>query len=130
MRAWSLVFAIGLVVLWIAGLSSPGTAAWLTWLDGVAAICGFIIAGTVDYDSPRSARMGAPIALAVGLYALWIIGLATDGRSFQNWWSFGFACGFLLLGISAYSQPMGAMTPTSMPHDRMTRTDDRFRKRA
>ena len=93
----ALLCAIGLTILWIAGLGSSFSATWLTWLDGVCALIGYGVA----FGRPR---VSGPIGLAVGLFALWIVGMATNGATWQNWWTFAFGCGFLLVGLMAPAQ--------------------------
>lgn len=103
-RGISLVLAIGLVVLWILGLSQHATG-WMTWLDGLGALIGFAIAGGVTSELSRTAAATGPVALAIGLGVLWIIGLATNASLWLTWWTFAFAVAFLLVGIGAGVQP-------------------------
>lgn len=115
-KAVSFLCAIGLTILWIAGLGSPYSASWLTWLDGVAALVGYGV-------TFGGMRVSGPIGLSVGLFALWIIGMATNGVAWQNWWTFAFACGYLLVGLMA-PERRGAITPIERE------STDRFRKSA
>src|SRR5262249_8869446 len=89
--------AIGLVILWIVGLTYHATA-WLTWLDLVGAIFGFIIAAGVGAAAARSATAG-PIALGVGLGVLWLIAVAAGAIPWLTWGAFAFACAFFLVGV-------------------------------
>ncbi|HSN31371.1 MAG TPA: hypothetical protein VLU41_01700 [Ideonella sp.] len=102
-RGISMVLAVGLVVLWIVGLGQHSTA-WLTWLDGLAALFGFAVAAGIAPGVTRAAAAGAPISLAVGLASLWIIGLATHAAAWLTWWTFAFSVAYLLVGISAGAQ--------------------------
>jgi hypothetical protein len=117
-RFWSVVLGIGLILLWIAELGSPGfggyvpsagtatAARWITWLDLVGAFFAFVIAGVSYSHARRSARAAGPIALAIGLFVLWIVGLASNVVPWVSWWNFAFACAFLLMGIgSAVEEP-------------------------
>jgi hypothetical protein len=104
-RGISVVLGIGLVLLWLVGLSNHASA-WLTWLDGVAALCAFGIA-LLPEGASRQVMSGSPIALAIGLFVLWIIGLAVGAESWLAWWTFAFACAFLLLGIARASETEG-----------------------
>ena len=100
-RQISVVLGIGLVILWITELNMNITP-WLTWFDLAAGICAFVIAGILDERSPQNVRVAAPIALSLGLFALWIISLEASGAPvWQPWWNFGFACAFLLTGLAA-----------------------------
>jgi hypothetical protein len=122
-RVASVIFAIGLTILWIAGLSSPYSATWLTWLDGVGALIGYGIAFGTDNVANRVTRIGGPVALSIGLFALWIIGMSTNGAPWQNWWTFAFACGYLLVGLTPAPRA-GVVTPVERE------TSDRFRRSA
>ncbi|HVV49388.1 MAG TPA: hypothetical protein VHO06_07010 [Polyangia bacterium] len=101
-RAVSAVLGFGLILLWIAGLASHAVA-WLTWLDGLAGL----VAVAMGLGFVRAAQMGVPGwgLLAFGLFVLWIIGLAGGRTLWQAWWTFGFACAFLILAASATSAP-------------------------
>jgi hypothetical protein len=124
-RGISVFLGIGLVILWIAGLSTPNTAGWLVWLDGIAALCAFAIAGATVPGVSRASRAGGPIALSLGLFALWVIGLATNVQSWLAWWTFAFACAFLLLGIAG-----GASRERVVSRYPTTETEEERRKRS
>jgi hypothetical protein len=96
-----IALGVGLAILWVSGLSSPYVPGWFTWLDGVAALGSFTLSGSAQSYDTRGKRVGAPITLAVGLFALWIIGLATGAVNWMCWWTFAFACAFLVTGIAA-----------------------------
>jgi hypothetical protein len=93
------VLAIGLVVLWLAALSQHATS-WLTWADVVAALCAFAIAAGAGASVTPGSSATLPLALSVGLAVLWIIGLASHASSWLAWWTFAFACAFLLIGVA------------------------------
>jgi len=99
-RSMSFIFGVCLVILWITALNAPDAASWMTWLDGVAAIGAFIVSGTADPTLPRMQRVAGPIALSIGLYALWVIGLATSAVPWLCWWTFAFASAFLVLAVA------------------------------
>jgi hypothetical protein len=126
-RGWSAILGIGLVILWIAGLSSATAPAWLTWLDAAAAVWAFIIAAGTPVDARTAMRAGNPIALSIGLFAFWIIGLATSGPAWQDWWNFAFACAFLVLGFAG-----GMAGRRAVPTSTVTPSEEerRFRRRA
>jgi hypothetical protein len=115
-KTMALLCAVGLTVLWIAGLGSPFSASWLTWLDGVAALIGYGVA-----FGKEGAR--GPILLSVGLFALWVVGIVTNGTTWQSWWTFAFGCGYLLVGLIAPSETH-AITPIE------TESNDHYRKSA
>lgn len=117
-RGISVILGAGLIVLWIVALGQHATV-WLTWLALVAGLCGLGIALGAGDNAGRLLGVGAPIALAVGLFVLWIIGLATRADTWLTWWDFAFACAFLLLGLifgAAGSRLTRTTTHTSHPH--------------
>ncbi len=111
-RGISIALGIGLIILWITGLSQHATA-WLTWLDGIAGLCAFGIAGVIR-PGVAGSLAASPIALSVGLFVLWIIALAIGASGWLSWWTFVFACAFLLLGIAGGASLRRPMTTT--PH--------------
>jgi len=114
LKRMSTMLGIGLTALWIAGLGSPNTDPWLSWLDGLAALCAFAIAGFTPSYASKGARVGGPIALSVGLFVLWMIGLGTGAVSWLVWWTFAFACAFLALGIAtSYERKPPMVEPAS-----------------
>jgi hypothetical protein len=94
----AIALGIGLLVLWIAGLAYHAPAA-LTWLDGAAALVAVGISAA--FAVGPSAGMVAAGFLSLGLFVLWIVGLAVGGANWLAWWTFWFACGFLLLAVAA-----------------------------
>ena len=107
-RASSIVLGAGLVILWAVGLGNHATA-WLTWLNGLGALCAFGIAAAIVPNMTLSGRVSPPIVLSIGLFVLWIIALATHAEAWLAWWTFAFACAFLLVGIIAsfeHREPM------------------------
>lgn len=111
-RGTSIVLGVGLIILWLVGLSNHATA-WLTWLDGLAGLCAFGIAAAVPANLDTRRAIGGPIGLAVALFVLWIIGLAVGAQGWLSWWTFAFAVAFLVLGF--------ASTSTRMTHTRSPR---------
>lgn len=100
MTTWSTIFGICLVSLWLVGLVSPQAASWMTWLDGAGGLLAFLIASTIGQNRSRSFLIGAPAALGLGLFAMWMIGILTNGTVWQNWWNFAIACGFVLVATA------------------------------
>jgi hypothetical protein len=101
-RGFTIVLSIGLFILWITGVAGHASP-WLTWLDGLAAIIGFAVVLAAGDVAPDRLSPVGPIALGVGLGILWIIGLTTGSNPKLTWWTFGFACAFVLVGIVAHS---------------------------
>jgi peptidoglycan/LPS O-acetylase OafA/YrhL len=125
-KSTSVILGIGLIILWIAGLGSPNTTPWVTWLDGIGGIWAFLIAAGVSDRSGRGARSGNPIALAIGLFVLWIVALASHVVPWQSWWTFAFACAFLIVGIAGGA----ARPPRGQAELEQDRTRERFRRSA
>jgi hypothetical protein len=100
-QSWSIILGIGLALLWIIALSGSDSTSWLAWLHAVGALCAFLLAGNVSDQSKRAIRIGSTLALSIGLFGLWIVGLATGAVAWQAWWTFAFACAFLLLAAAA-----------------------------
>ena len=96
-RGVSIVLGIGLTLLWLVGLNQHATA-WLTWFDGVGALVAFGIAGAVRGRAAGPSVGGGPIGLSIGLFVLWIVGLIQRSDLWLTWWTFAFACGFLIVG--------------------------------
>jgi len=99
-RGVSVILGIGLIILSIAAMSVHAVL-WLTWLDGLAGIAA-IVMGLSIAATARAGASGSGL-LAFGLFILWIVGL-TQGRSlWLAWWTFAFACAFMVLSGSALS---------------------------
>lgn len=101
-RGFSFLLGVGLIALWFVALGSPVAAPWLTWLLGVAALGSFAIsAAGSEFDRDKRLRSSAPIALSLALFGLWITAFATNVVSWMTWWTFAFACCYLVLGVAA-----------------------------
>jgi hypothetical protein len=98
-RGVSTILAVGLTVLWLVGLGDHATI-WLSWLDALAALCGFAIA-LGPSDIPRRRRAAGPLALGIGLAIVWMVAISTGARPWLTWWTFAFACAYLAIGIGA-----------------------------
>src|SRR5579885_1766130 len=127
-KSWSIIFGIGLGILWLAGLGAPSATPWMTWLDAVGALCAFLIAAGVSDGSARGRRVSSTLLLSIGLYVLWIAGLSSGVVAWQNWWTFAFACGFLILAIG--SGAMRRVSATRPEAGELPPVRDRFRKSA
>ena len=99
--AVSIVLGLGLIILWIAGLSAHAVG-WLTWLDGLVGLLA-IVAGFGVLRLATRAGVATSGGLAFGLVILWIIGLAAGGTLWLAWWTFAFACAFLALAAASMS---------------------------
>jgi hypothetical protein len=99
LRVISFLLGFGLIVLWAVGLGSEQATTWLTWLDGVAAVCAFSV-GAIGGRRPALAAGSTDLLLAMGLFVLWIVALAHRATGWQAWWTFAFACVYLALGMA------------------------------
>ena len=73
-RSFSVVLGIGLVVMWIAGLSTLNSPTWMNWLDLVAAIGAFVVAGAVNESRASRFDSSSPVPCnpsAFSFYGLW-----------------------------------------------------------
>lgn len=109
-RTWLTVLGIGMVILWIAGLSAPPTSDWLAWLDLIAAVCAFVGVSGTRAQTDQGSRTGGTLAISAGIFALWLGGLVNHTVSWLTWWNAIFACAFLALGIAV---SRGKRTTTS-----------------
>ena len=104
-RGFSVVLGIGLVVMWIAGLGTSTSPAWMNWLDLVGAIGAFIAAGAVSETPARRLNLViGPILLSAGLLILWIAGLTTGASVAMSWWNFVFGVAFGLVAVFGGSE--------------------------
>jgi hypothetical protein len=94
-RPITVALGIGLVVLWIAALSAHATP-WLTWLDGIAGL-GAIALGLAATAHLARGGMAGGFILAFSLFILWVIALASGVTLWLTWWTFAFACAFVIL---------------------------------
>lgn len=118
-RYFCIVLGIGLVVMWIAGLSTDDSPAWMNWLDLVAGIGAFIIAGAVnEIRASRYHLVIGPVLLASGLILLWIAGLSTNASFAMSWWNFAFGVAFAVLAIFGGTQRRAGERTIEIPFRR------------
>jgi len=133
-RSWSIVLGIGLAILWVAGMNDPYAPGWLVWLDGVAALISFLVAGMASDGLVERRDAAGPFALALGLGLIWAIGLAERVVPWVAWWTFAFACAFAAVGVMARRGPVVRRDEDVIETlDRigtMDRARDRFRRGA
>ncbi len=102
MKGASVVLGVGLLVVWIVGLAQNATG-WLTWLDGVAGVMSFVVAGAVAPADDRAAARSGSVGMGVqtaGLFVLWLVGMATRATPWLVWWTFVFACAYLVFSLA------------------------------
>jgi hypothetical protein len=128
-RTWSIVLGIGLIILGIAGLNSPG-GTWIAWLDIAGGIISFFVGASAPMAAPAAAggAVGGPryysntgasgglLFICAGLFAMWIAALVTRNVTpTMAWWNFAFACayGLLVLGSAGRGRAIRHV-PTSI----------------
>src|SRR5579871_3447331 len=99
--AISVVLGFGLIILWVAGLSAHAVG-WLTWLDGLIGVLA-IAAGFGVLRAATRAGVATSGGLAFALFILWVIGLAAGRSLWMVWWTFAFACAFLIVTAASMS---------------------------
>ncbi len=97
-RALSIVLAIAFGVLWIAGVGTHAVG-WLSWLDLLVGVLAFGIAIMQLPDARQATNY--LMALSIGTFVLWIIGLATRADPWLVWCTFAGACLMLTAGLIA-----------------------------
>jgi hypothetical protein len=102
-RGISIALGIGLVILWLVGLSNHATA-WLTWFNGLGALAAFGVAASAPEGIATSRAAGGPFGLSGALFVLWIVAMVTRADHWLAWWTFAFACAFLIVGFLGSSQ--------------------------
>lgn len=95
-RTYSFLLGLGLCILWLSGMSSAAPY-WYSWLDALAAVCAFFGA-TIAASVMPAMQIAGPLALALGLFGLWIAGLVVRVPPWQAWWTFVFGVAFAVLG--------------------------------
>ena len=109
------VFGLGLLVVWVVGLSNPTASSWINWLDGMAALAAFSIAAFLPAYSSRRIRSAAPGLISFVLAVLWIAGMSTGVVSWQRWANALFAIAFGALSFFVTFErraPIEEYTPT------------------
>jgi uncharacterized ion transporter superfamily protein YfcC len=103
----------------------------VSWCLGIAAMCSLGVAAFMPTFATRNTRMGVSVLFAVGLYLLWVSEMSRAVVPWVGWWTFTFACAFLLLGIIVGLTPE-RQAPTSevSTHGRVVHEKDRFRRGA
>lgn len=96
--------AVGLVILFTAGLTTTGSLAWMSWADLVIGALTFWLAIFFTHSLEKRMRIGAPVALGILLLAMWIIGLAAHAPARLSWWNFAFGLAFIASGLAARSE--------------------------
>jgi phosphatidylglycerophosphate synthase len=102
-RTWLWVLGIGLALLVLAQLGDPALPRTIAWLDLAAAAISFIGAVLTQSSIDRGVRAAGTIALALGLLALWIIGMTEAYPAWVTWWNFAFGFVYLVVGIATAS---------------------------
>jgi hypothetical protein len=91
MRAVPALNGLGLGALWIIAMSVDATD-WLTWSVGIAAALSLAAVGTIPERRGSAWAAGCLGALAAGLFAAWVVALATEATPWLAWWTFVAGC--------------------------------------
>ena len=105
LRTWLTVLGVGLAILWIAGLGSFGPTRAIAWLDLIGAVLSFIGVAATTAETTVNTRASGTILLGLGVFASWLIGLVNVAVPWMVWWTFAFACAYLILGIASTVPP-------------------------
>lgn len=97
-RGVAFVIGLFLIAVWIAGLSLH-TQAWITWLNFVGGIVAILIGIAPIERGGATSAGGLPLIISLGLFAMWIVGLAIHAEAWITWCTFGAACALLLDAI-------------------------------
>jgi hypothetical protein len=103
MRAIPALLGLGLATLWIIGMSVDATI-WLTWCCGIAAALSFATVGIIPERQSSAWAALCLGALAAGLFAAWIVGLARHATGWLTWWTFVAACATGAVALGAARQ--------------------------
>jgi hypothetical protein len=97
-----------LVGFWLALLFIVGQGAhvpqWIVWLDGLASVFA-ILGGAIANMVSGWARIAGPVALSLGLFALWIGGLVVRAPLWLPWCNFMAAVVYLGVTLAAATFP-------------------------
>ena len=99
-RKGVVILGIGLALLAAIGLAVDRQA-HLLWFDVLAAVLSIGEVGLINERDLAAAAGAGPAVIAVGLTAVWIVGLASHQPAWTVWANFAFACAYLLLAIAA-----------------------------
>lgn len=94
-RFGSVVLGAALVVLWIIGLNQ-GATMWLTWLLGVAGLTAIVVAAMLPAEHGREGAK-PPAMVGFGLFALWILAVASRATPWLTWWTFSLGVAHLAI---------------------------------
>ncbi len=97
-RGVAFIIGLFLLAVWIAGLSLH-TTPWITWLDFVGGIIAVVMGVAPLQRGGVGTLAGLPVVVAIGLFAMWIVGLAIHVEPWIAWCTFGAACALLLDAI-------------------------------
>ena len=119
---------MGLLALWALGLGDPGASSWVVWLLGLGALWSFGIA-LFSSDIPAQAeRVAQPLALSVGLFAVWLIGITLDSSQWLNRWTFIAGVAYFLFGVSGLAKAKPRHKTSVYPLDK--KPEEKMKKSA
>src|SRR4051794_11566162 len=103
LRIFPALIGLGLAVLWIIGLSVDATV-WLTWSVGIAAALAFATVGIIPERKGSGWAAFCLGGIAIGLLALWVVGLTQHATPWLTWWTFVAACMTAVIAFGAALQ--------------------------
>lgn len=98
-RGVLVLIGLFLIAVWIAGLSVHAQA-WITWLNFVAGIVAIGLGALPIQRGGPATTAGVPTLLSLGLFAMWIVGLAIHTEAWITWCTFGAACAMMIDSIA------------------------------
>jgi|GEM_PF-918570 hypothetical protein len=100
----STLLGVGLLALWALGLGDTAASSWVVWFLGLGSLWSFGIALFSSDIPSQSERIAQPLALSVGLFAVWLIGITIDSAQWLNRWTFVAAVAYFLFGVSGLTR--------------------------
>jgi fumarate reductase subunit C len=110
-------FGVVLLLLGMGGLTT-GSMHWLTWLNFLAAVCAFYLAG---YGRNRTGGLAGTVAMGATLLVASIVALLSGSTGWLSWGTFTLACLILVVGIAAAFSTFDNDIPPRLTRPRPTR---------
>jgi hypothetical protein len=93
---WSCLIGAGLLMVGLFGAFTEPQS-WVVWCDLIGAWAAFFFAADITPNCSRARRISVPAVLSIGLFVTWFAAIAEKEAHWLAWWTFAFACAFLLL---------------------------------
>jgi hypothetical protein len=92
--------AWGLLALWLVGVITRATT-WVTWLDGMAALGAFMVAGDIGRNTDAASVVAGPLMIALGLLVVGVFAATGHAAPWMIVLTFIFTPAFVALAIWA-----------------------------